>query len=235
MSLKFVGIGFPKCGTTFLYNKLMEHPELENGKKERHFFSKPFHKFSTEEYKEYREKFKGDKLFGEFSPGILYYPLNIKFLTNAVDSKTKFIVVIRNPIDRAHSHFKQLKDTRMGIVKPDNKEHFIELSAYPEALYSGLYFFALQQLFKYVPKERVIMIQYEKLLKNFYREIGKIFDFLELSPYNLIDDDTRPSTKYRDFREELKEFYEDDVDGLFKKYGKINDYSLISKKHWEDF
>jgi len=66
MSLKFVGIGFPKCGTTFLYNKLIEHPELEKDKKERHFFSRPFHKFSAEEYNGYCEKFKGDKLYGEF-------------------------------------------------------------------------------------------------------------------------------------------------------------------------
>lgn len=234
MSLDFIGIGFPKCGTTYLYKKMLEHPCVSNNKKERHFFSKPFHTFTEEEYKNYLSNFRRGDVNGEFSPGVLYYPLNIKYLSKVTNEDTKFITVIRNPIDRAHSHYKQLNNARMGIVNPDNKEEFRRLSLYPEAIYTGLYSFAFDQLFKYISKEQIIIIQYEKLLENLHEEMNNLWEFMGLDKA-VIRDDTRKPSQYNSFRDELREFYEQDVEKLFNKYSQINKYSHIDCSYWKDF
>lgn len=231
----FVGVGFPKCGTSFLYREICKHPKIDKYTKERHFFSKPFYKFSDNEIKTYLNKFDSDKIVGEFSPGILYYPLNIKFLYKALkDKPTKLIVIIRNPIDRVHSHFKQLKKFRLKNINPQNAELFVKNSLYPEVIYSGLYYLQLNKLFRYFSKNRVIIVQYEKLCDNFIFEMKNLFRFLSVEEIEL-KNNTHAPTIYGGFRDELKEYYEDDVRKLFDEYSSINRYSHIDKSLWSDF
>lgn len=234
----FVGVGFPKCGTTFLYDEVIcQHRDVLHLPKERHFFSQPFHKFNSTEKENYLNNFPDtNKVTGEFSPGVLYYPMNIKYLYDAVPDDTKFIVLMRNPVDRAFSHMKQMLGPRINNVNPSNKDLFVESSLYPEAIYSGLYYRSLERLFEYANFGEVILLQYEKLVSDFSSEVEELFSFLGLNfEESMLDQiNIEKSSKYdNDFRGELAEFYQNDVNQLFSEYDKINQYSEI--EIWNEF
>lgn len=97
----FFIIGAQKCGTTSMWRILTTHPSIDRTEKEKNFFV-------GDNYKEinlYSEKFRDPKkINGDASNTYLFYnlvPKRIKeFLPNA-----KFIVSLRNPIDRAYSQY----------------------------------------------------------------------------------------------------------------------------------
>lgn len=234
----FVGVGYPKCGTTFVYKTLTSHPQVENSKKERHYFSKPFYEFDESDYKEYRSLFKsyGDNLVGEFSPGALYYPTNIQFLSQAAPD-AKYVVLLRNPIDRFFSHMRQMENYRLEEVSPDNVERFYDFSLYPEAAYSGLYEVGIRNAIRYCGIESIIILQYEKLLSDFETEFKKLCRFLNIEEY-IPDVEIREPTRYEQYdymRPHLKNFYTRTVSQINEKYSTINKYSEINTSIWGDF
>lgn len=236
----FVGIGYPKCGTTFLYNTLTDHPQVENNKKERHYFSDVFENFDSTDYEDYRLKFQkknSSNIVGEYSPGVLYYPTNIQFLSSAAPD-AKYVVMLRNPIDRCFSHYKQLHNARIDIVNPDNVREFDRLSVYPEIIYSGLFTFGIEKALKYLDQEQIIILQYEKLIRDFNDEFKKLCDFLGIREEVPGDVNIRQPDQYEQynyFRPTLKRFYEEMVEKLFNEYQQINEWSVLNKNLWEEF
>jgi hypothetical protein len=111
----FIIIGAQKCGTTSLYRFLTEQhaciaPSLE---KEIHFFDIAFGKglnwyrahFPTILYKQYLKKVRGqDLITGEASPYYIFYPHAPRRIFETVP-QVKLIVLLRNPVDRAYSHY----------------------------------------------------------------------------------------------------------------------------------
>jgi hypothetical protein len=104
----FLIIGAPKCGTTSLYYLLTEHPYVEPAAaKELHFFSSHFDLgvqwyrrcFPRPTHKDGRST-----ITGEATPsymGDLYAPARVA----DVVPQARLIVLLRNPVDRAFSHF----------------------------------------------------------------------------------------------------------------------------------
>ena len=119
----FVGVGFPKCGTSFLTKTLNKHPDISIPQKEIHYFWKLLPEFTEKDYQKYKELFKHKKnLIGEFSPGILYCPNHIYHLHKALPN-AKILVIVRNPIDRLLSHIKQVRKGRKNIYKAKTYEN----------------------------------------------------------------------------------------------------------------
>jgi hypothetical protein len=104
-------IGAQKCGTTTLFNYLSNHPQVSNpAKKELHYFDLNFEKpFSW-----YQSFFEGssDQVSGEATPFYLY-GYNIPQRIYQKIPTVKIIVLLRNPIDRAYSHFHMQKDRKI--------------------------------------------------------------------------------------------------------------------------
>lgn len=116
----FFIVGAAKSGTTSLYNYLRQHPDVYvSPMKEPHWFSrvKPHAKrkayavTSEDEYLDLFRDWQGERAIGEASPSYLWdsrAPYRIKErIPNA-----KIIVLLREPISRAHSHY--LMDVRTG-------------------------------------------------------------------------------------------------------------------------
>ncbi|MEO7841490.1 MAG: sulfotransferase domain-containing protein [Anaerolineales bacterium] len=102
----FIIVGAMKSGTTQLYNFITLHPDIEEAKsKEIHYFTLYYHK--GEEW--YLEHFPSDpnKLTGEASP--TYFHLadttTIPSLIKRINNKIKIILIVRDPIERAVSHY----------------------------------------------------------------------------------------------------------------------------------
>ena len=121
----FMVIGAQRCGTTSLYSYLVQHPLiLPSFKKEVHFFDHNYHR-GTLWYKAFfpsifqliiKQKENGlashrSMLTGEATPYYFFHPLAPKRIARILPN-VKLIVLLRNPIDRAFSHYNH--EVRMG-------------------------------------------------------------------------------------------------------------------------
>src|SRR5262245_44057756 len=122
----FFIVGAPKAGTTSLYEYLRRHPQVYMSPvKEPNYFSYAdtvaqnlYHKEKgIEQWDEYVKLFEasnGAHAIGEASVSYLFYPevprrLNEKF------PDARIIIVLRNPVDRAYSHY--YMEHKLGYVR----------------------------------------------------------------------------------------------------------------------
>lgn len=116
----FMIIGSPRCGTTSLYKYITFHPQiLAAANKEICFFSEHFNKGLAW----YQAHFPppidpGHFLTGEATPTYFTHPLAAERLHECLP-KVKLIVILRNPGDRAFSHFQMLvrRVRSAGVLK----------------------------------------------------------------------------------------------------------------------
>lgn len=103
----FIGLGAQKTGTTSLFNYLQGHPDicLASGKETNFFYKDALY---SKGLKYYEEKFfrhcSPGTVKGEISPNYLYHTCCIERLLT-LPNPVKFIIMFRNPIDRAYSNY----------------------------------------------------------------------------------------------------------------------------------
>jgi hypothetical protein len=192
----FIIIGVARAGTTSLYNYLIEHPNIgPAAKKEVHFFDYHYQKgmswyrghFPYSMRKYYEENIrKLDFITGEASPYYMYHPYAPERVAKALP-QVKMIVLLRNPIERAFSHyawevswgnetlsFEEAIDCEEERIQQDlpilahhyghNHQHFSYISR-------GLYADQLETWFKFFPKNQFLLLKSEDM----YREPAAIY------------------------------------------------------------
>ncbi len=105
----FLVIGAQKCGTTSLYQWLQQHPQVHmSPKKELHYFDR---EQNFPDHAWYREQFSRGEItrtspvaVGEATPVYCYWPSAIDRIY-AFDPTLLLVMIVRNPIDRAISHY----------------------------------------------------------------------------------------------------------------------------------
>ena len=103
----FIVLGGHRCGTTYLYENLIEHPDiyLNSKKKELHFFDR------DENFKkglEYYNKFflnAQNKVIGDITPNYFSQKNVPKRIFNTIKD-VKLVVILRNPVTRSFSHYR---------------------------------------------------------------------------------------------------------------------------------
>ena len=207
----FLIIGFPKCGTTSLYEYLIQHPDIFPPiGKEIDYFDRLYNKknnwykvrFPTTFQKKYNEKFlKRNFLTGEATPRYIMHPHALQRIKKTVPN-AKFIVLLRNPIERAFSHYnmnvkngydslsfenavkneqERIKGRYEKMAKnPDYYSWDYDLFAY---LDQGIYVEKLKRWMKVFPKEQFLIIQSEEFLENSSKIYYKVLNFLNLDKW----------------------------------------------------
>lgn len=102
----FLIVGAARAGTTSLYYYLKQHPDVfMSPKKEIDFFDvdKNFEK-GLDWYERYFEGYTGQKAIGEASPLYMYLEKVPKRIAKVIPD-VKLIFILRNPVDRAYSHY----------------------------------------------------------------------------------------------------------------------------------
>lgn len=104
----FVVIGAPKCGTTFFYHLLTQHPHVEpSAFKELHFFDLLFEE-GTGWYRHCflppQEKDGRQTITGEGTPSYLFHPHAAERMASVVPG-ARLIALLRNPVDRTYSAY----------------------------------------------------------------------------------------------------------------------------------
>ena len=108
MKPTFFILGAAKAGTTSLYHYINQHPDVYMSEpKEAWFFDGKDYKKGVEWYwNRYFKGWSGQKAVGEASPYYLFLPyVPERIHKNIPDAK--LIVILRNPVDRAYSHWWQ--------------------------------------------------------------------------------------------------------------------------------
>lgn len=192
----FLIVGAAKSGTTSLYYYLKQHPEVYMSPvKEPRFLSGQF-RFKRGGYKKYRgsdittfDKYKGlfkkvksEKAIGEVSPDNLYFYedaiKNIKSFLGDV----KIIIILRNPVERAFSHYLMLiKDSMEYLafddaLKAEEERKVKNWAADWHYKSIGLYY---SQVKAYLDKfSRVKVYLFDELKENSLALMKDIYEFL---------------------------------------------------------
>jgi len=199
MSLpNFMCIGAAKSGTTTLYDILRQHPNVFTPSfKEPHFFDTPsIYSQGLKWYeKTYFKKVKQEKVVMDFTPSYLYEQKAAKRIYTDLGKDVKFVVLLRNPIDRAYSHYLHSKrdeneseDFLIALKKEKNKikkarmnnDYLTELRC--SYISQGHYYTMLKNYFEYFPIEHFLILHLEEeFIANRIQSMHRIFSFLGIT------------------------------------------------------
>jgi hypothetical protein len=197
----FLVIGAPKSGTTSLYHYLSQHPDifLSKVRKEGRFFSgvgdgtvywPDFYHFDTapgvSDYKSLFEHYGGEARIGDVSPDYYAYaPIAAPRVMTYCGPATKIVAILRNPVDRAYSHYLQnvrrdaefLSFAKTLEVEPRRvEENWGFQWLYTETgRYAG-------RLRHYVDRFDTLILLQDDLDRAGPATVKRIFNFLDLDP-----------------------------------------------------
>ena len=118
--VNFVVVGVQKAGTTALFDYLQDDPAYGlPDVKEVHFFDDESVDWNAPDYRSYHARFDWSDpalIRGEATPIYIYWPRSLERLA-AYNPKAKVIVMLRDPVERAWSHWRM--ETSRGVeTKP---------------------------------------------------------------------------------------------------------------------
>lgn len=202
MMPNFLIIGAMKAGTTALYTYLEQHPQIYmSPTKEPNFFAfededlylrwpddqKGVNRTSVTDIDAYRALFRGasgEKAIGEASHWYLYSPEAPERIRHHIPG-VKLIVILRDPVERAYSHFlhsvrtgterlsdfaQALREEEAGARKPWDFEDYVD---------RGFYYPQLKRYFDTFDRDQIRLYLYEDLntdplglLRNLHEFLG---------------------------------------------------------------
>jgi len=240
----YIIIGTQKGGTTSLQKYLTEHPDISKPiKKEVHYFDNNYN-FKLKWYKKHFPTFK--KIVGEASPYYIYHPLVPKRIKKNIPN-VKIIILLRNPVDRAFSHYKMQynkgleKRTFKDAISNEKKELKDEIKKVEEGLYSfkhqnysyidrGKYYNQLINWLQYFDKKDILIIKSEDFYNNTQKEVSRIFNFLNLKDYKVNAEKKHNVGKYNI---KLDEKIKRDLNKLYQPYNEKLYKLLNNNFNWK--
>ena len=118
--------GVQKCGTSFLYYTLIHHPKIARSSvKEVNFYlNDTFNDDYTLGIRQYSSNFvhDPDQIIVDFSPKYMMVPEATELIYQT-NKNTKFIITLRDPVDRTYSHFRFSE--KLVVKTEEKREHLI--------------------------------------------------------------------------------------------------------------
>ena len=245
----FIIIGAGKCGTSSLYNYLIQHPNIYPAKiKELNYFGRRWTKwyrpnFPTILLKHFVKKFRREPFItGEASP---FYLLNL-LVPKQVKEKipnVKIIILLRNPVDRAFSQYSQWKKTKheslsfeeaIKLEKIRTKKEWENYTDYNppgsrnHARYSyleaGLFYDQIKGWMDVFPKEQFLILKAEDFFSEPLKFLYQVFDFLGVPHHEINVSEKFNVGHYKEMnlstKKFLKNFFKPHNEKLYKFLGR---------------
>lgn len=194
----FIICGAMKCGTTTLHAILNQHPDVFIPSKEVNFFDlddvfqhPDFNLYLDQKwmYQDlesdpkkywywYSTRFEGAEARQTIGEDSTTYIASEKALQriSQQNKKIKLIVMLRNPVSRAYSHYWHLLRTGRAT---HTFEETLQYNPY-SILNRSMYVQQIETLYKYLPKEQVKVIVFEDFISDVKTEMKDICSFLEI-------------------------------------------------------
>lgn len=179
----FVGVGGMKCGTTWWYSLLRRHPEVtiaEGVKKEIHFFDEFFDReLTATDIRRYHSLFPKPvgHLTGEWSTSYANAPWVAPLLSQAAPD-ARLLFLVRDPIERYRSGLTHHLDRGAP-------HHEVVAS---HAIDRGRFGAQLANLVRYVDRQQILVLQYERCRDDPAREYARTCEFLGIDSTFVPDD-----------------------------------------------
>lgn len=194
----YIIIGECKCGTTSLYQYLIQHPYILEtygnsevphlGTKEIRFFDRCWAK-GLDWYKSCFPETKDGQITGEGSPEYFFRTTALERIYQSVPN-AKFILMLRNPADRLYSHFHHLKRWIPGWTnKYESFRSFLD-SAREEDYFiikKGMYADSLRKWFEVFPREQFVIVRTEDFSVQTQEVYSTVLSFLGMENRRLLD------------------------------------------------
>lgn len=171
----FVIIGAMKAGSTTLVDYLQQNVQLCFAKpKEPQYFSRYYDDWSVDSY-ESLWKFP-DKICGEASTCYSRWPhyQNVPERLYKYNPDIKLIYILRNPIDRAYSHYRH--NVLVDRINYSSFDEAIEKS--DEIIMTSCYMAQIKQFLAFFPKEQLLLVNFDDLIHDDIDTINAIESFL---------------------------------------------------------
>jgi hypothetical protein len=192
--LDFVLAGAQKSGTTALHYFLNRHPKITMGdQQEIHFFDNDTLFVSEPDYEQLHQHYpllNPSTIAGDCTPSYIYHEPAAERIWN-YNPKIKFLIILRNPVDRAFAHWnmqrfrgrepldffdavREEKSRIAGAPRGDARRF-----AYVDR---GFYGQQLARLFEFFPREQIKAVKFEQFKDKQRETLISIFSFLGLKP-----------------------------------------------------
>ncbi len=172
-------LGAPKAGTTFLFEKLKNSNDFFFPKlKELNYFSfndlnekSYYNDYKVNTLDKYLSFYKNTESAKYVIDGSVSYFTSENALKDiaSFNTESKIIIILRNPIQRAFSHYQM--DKRMGYATKNFKDYLKDNNDrhYHEYVENSLYFKNIEIASKYFEKKNIIILTLEEISKNLDR------------------------------------------------------------------
>jgi hypothetical protein len=185
-----VGIGAQRAGTTWWWRgAIRSHPafhrEVSPGK-EIHFFDRYWdgREVPGDLADLYARQFPRPegKVTGEWTPRYMHDFWALPLLHSAAPD-ARILVMLRDPVERYRSGIERERRIAEKAGEP------LEIAIVGDAVYRSLYSTQLRRLFELYPRERVLVLQYERCRAEPLAEMRRTHDFLGLDPLTEVPTD----------------------------------------------
>ena len=205
--LDFMIVGAQKCGTTALAHFLSQHPEIGMAfPKEPHLFDSP--KYSSdwipeqidERYRPFFDHCGEVSIRGEATSIYMFLPEIARELKR-YNPALKLIVLLRDPVERALSHYymekskgKEPRPLWLALLREPFRLHRCkDARAYRSAMRvcsyrrRGLYSVQLRNLYRFFDRDRVLIVRTRDLGTRHDAVLRRVFAFLGVSDHVRIE------------------------------------------------
>ncbi len=243
----FLIIGSMKCGTTSLFHYLMQHPGIFGpSDKEVHFLNNP--RYFRLGVNWYRSHFPTIKLMEERSAALGYTAVSGEatptmmshfYAINAAQiiPQAKLIVSLRNPVDRAYSHYHHMQRSFIGETLPFWEALHAEdqrigqdmtLNAMDPSKvgreymrwsykHRGMYIDQIEFWLQHFPREQLLILNYEDLVSDTGAVCNQVCDFLGVPEFDFETSNKRNTGHYTEPMDERSREY---LTELFRPYNR---------------
>jgi hypothetical protein len=229
-------IGAMRCGTTYLFNLLSQHPHVEPSiRKEVHYFDTNYDQgldWYRSHFPTLAQNNKQRTITGEATPYYLAHPQAAKRVAEVLP-KAKLIVLLRNPVDRTYSHH-NFRAARIGekmtfeeAVEADwNRMRYDSAHRRNSFLTRSIYVDQLRQWTEFFDGKQMLVLKSENFFAHVPETLKQTLRFLNLPEWepDLSSMSGRNSGSYKEpmnleTRRWLEEFFEPHNQRLYEYLG----------------
>ena len=196
---RIIIVGFGKSGTRALYDALLMHPQLQGPKREVRYFDTHYDKGLTW-YLEQMPSAEDGVVVIEKSPSYIIHPISAQRLLEAVEklnvepSSLKFVVMVRDPIQRAVSEYLEWNLLRL-YSSLNNPLHRNRLPPFEKMVYTksgqinlagvpmlnaSVYSFHLSNWMHYFSPSQICIVDGDNFVRSPYQEVHSLESCLGL-------------------------------------------------------
>ncbi len=232
--VNFIIAGVQKGGTTALFDYLGDYPDIAlPDAKELHFFDDEAQDWGRPDYGAYHARFAAatGRPCGEATPIYAYWPNSLERIA-AYNPAMKLIMVLRDPVQRAWSHWRMeyargvethpfawcIREGRQRLFEAEPWGHHREVS-YVER---GFYGEQMARLYGLFPRDQVLVLTSDSLRRDPGPALSQVRTFLGLPPaasplardVHVGQEMAYPSDLTREDIDHLRQIYAMDADRL---------------------